>query len=424
MFARIVNALCSAKETAKLPLPRLVSTLWLTGCAGKAVKTGTIFFPPAPNQPRIQFLKGIADSRDIEDIKSGFTLFMTGQQEVDAVKSIGKPYGVTTHKGKIYVSDLGASSIVIIDPALKEVKFLKGNYGLGKLKKPANVAFDAEDNMYVSDALRKDIAVFSPAGEFLRAIGKEADIKPADIAVEGDDLYVLDIANNEIKIFDRREGTLSRSFGKATELVEGLSVPTSLAMDSKGFLYATNIGSGKIIKMDRDGHVLMTFGKIGDIVGEFARPKGITVDHEGRIYVVDGGHQNVQIFNETGRILAFFGDPGLPVGSLNLPVGIAVTQDNLAYFQKLAAPGFILEAVIIVTNQFGDHKLSVYGLGRWRGYVEPPPEKEQKGAGAEKPKPDKETEQKKAGAAKMEPEKEKEQKGTGTTNPEPDKEKK
>jgi sugar lactone lactonase YvrE len=380
----------------RIAVMALASTLYLAGCSGPAVKKAPIFFPPPPNPPRIQFLKGIADSKDIEEVKGGFTLFMTGQQEADAIKTIGKPYGVTAYKGKIYVSDLGASSIVIIDPARKDVSYLKGNYGLGKLKKPSNVAFDAEDNMYVSDALRKDVVVFSPAGEFLRAIGKETNMKPADIAVDGDDLYVLDIANNEIKIFDRKEGTLARSFGKATEQAEGLAVPTNFTLDDKGFLYATNIGTGKIIKMDRDGHILMSFGKLGDIVGEFARPKGITVDPKGRIFVVDGGHQNVQIFNETGRILAFFGDPGLTSGSLNLPVGIAVTRDNLDYFQKMAAPGFILEEAIIVTNQFGNEKLSIYGLGQMEGYKEPTPEElQKKGTTAPKPEPEKEKEKEK-----------------------------
>ena len=350
----------------------LLAAICLAGCAGPEIKTGPVFFPPPPNPPRIQFLKGIADSRDIEEIKSGFTLFMTGKQEADTVKPIVKPYGISTHKGKIYVSDLGGSSIVIIDPAKKDVSYLKGNYGLGKLKKPSNVAFDANDNIYVSDPLRKDVVVFRPDGEFLRAIGKEYNMKPADIAISGDDLFVLDLANNVIKAFDLRDGSLVGDFGKATESgAEGLAVPTSLAMDSKGFLYATNIATGKVIKMDRDGHILMTFGKLGDIVGEFARPKGIAVDGEGRIFVVDGGHQNVQIFNDKGRILAFFGDPGLPVGSLNLPVGVATTTENLDYFQKMAAPGFKVEEVIIVTNQFGDAKLSVYGLGRMEGGVYP-----------------------------------------------------
>ena len=82
---------------------------------------------------------------------------------------------------------------------------------------------------------------------------------------------------------------------------------------------------------------------------------------------MDGGQQNVQVFNETGRILVFFGDPGLLRGSLNLPVGIAVTKDNLDYFQKMAAPGFVLEAVILVTNQYGAEKVSVYGLGQMQG---------------------------------------------------------
>jgi hypothetical protein len=48
---------------------------------------------------------------------------------------------------------------------------------------------------------------------------------------------------------------------------------------------------------------------------------------------------------------------------LNLPAGIAVTKDNLQIFQQQAAPGFQLEKVIFVLNQYGKPSISVYGLG-------------------------------------------------------------
>jgi DNA-binding beta-propeller fold protein YncE len=194
-------------------------------------------------------------------------------------------------------------------------------------------------------------------------------MKPSDVAVDGDSVYVLNIQKNrnQIEIFDRKSGKLVGSIGKTSAEKEGLAIPTNFTLDSKGFLYTTNAGSGKVIKLDKDGHFLLSFGEMGDIVGKFARPKGIAVDHEDRIYVVDGGNQNVQIFNEKGRLLAFFGDPGLLRGSLNLPIGITVTRDNLDYYQKFAAPGFILEAAILVTNQYGAEKITVYGLGQMQG---------------------------------------------------------
>lgn len=347
----------------------LLLALLLSGCAGSQVKTGPIFFPPAPNPPRIQYLMGISDSSDIEGKKSSFSLILTGRESTELTRRISKPYGITSHKGKIYVCDIGVGNVIIIDPALKTFEYLKGNVNIGKLKKPANTTVDKDGNLYVADVARKEIVVFTPAGDFLRAIGKEVDMKPSDVLVDEDSLYVLDIQkkNNEIKVFDLRSGALKGSFGKAVEGGEGLAIPTNFTMDDKGFIYTTNAGTGRIIKLDKDGHILFAFGEFGDIVGKFSRPKGVAVDHEGRIYVVDSGSQNVQIFTDKGRIIAFFGDPGLVKGSLNLPASITVTKDNLEYFQTFAAPGFILEAAILVTNQYGEDKISVYGLGQMQG---------------------------------------------------------
>ena len=57
----------------------------------------------------------------------------------------------------------------------------------------------------------------------------------------------------------------------------------------------------------------------------------------------------------------------LAAGALNLPAGIALTTEDLDYFQTLADPDFILEQVIFVTNQMGDAKVSIYGLGHKKG---------------------------------------------------------
>src|SRR5690348_1712295 len=51
-------------------------------------------------------------------------------------------------------------------------------------------------------------------------------------------------------------------------------------------------------------------------------------------------------------------------GSTSLPAGVWVDYDHVKYFQQYAAPGFKVEYLIFVTNQYGDHKVSVYGFGR------------------------------------------------------------
>ena len=349
-----------------LVFPLLASLL--SGCAGSNGPTGPVFFPPAPNPPRVQYLMKISDSQDIEGKKSSFSLFVLNDKDDDAVKPIKKPYGVTTRNGKIYICDVGGATVSIIDPSRKTFEYLKGNFSVGKLRKPINIAVDGDGTMYIADIERKEILVYDAAGNFKNAFGKDLDMKPTDVAVDGKYLYVVDIAHSEVKVLDGKTGKLLERIGKGSEKSEGLALPTNFAVDGKGFIYVTNTMTGKVMKFDRDGHLLLSFGKLGDGFGQFGRPKGIAVDDSGRIYVADSAHQNVQIFNEKGRLLMFFGDPGsAPDGTMNLPSGVAVSKDNLDYFQKLADPSFQLESVIFVINQYGPNKVAVYGLGQQRG---------------------------------------------------------
>ncbi|GFE62106.1 hypothetical protein [Geobacter sp. AOG2] len=341
----------------------------VSGCAGnKGVVSGEpVFFPPPPDDPRIQYLTGISDSSDITGLQSNFSLVLTGGEKADVIRGVGKAFGITTHKGKIYIAATTSGQVIVIDIANKTFEYLKGAIGPGALKKPVSVALDDDDNIYVADTGRKEIVVYNAAGNFVKSFGKESEkSKLVGIVASGPNLYAIDNRANEIKVFDRKTRELVTTFGKSED-ANAMSLPSYIAADADGNLYTTNIGSGKILKYDRDGHLLSAFGKFGDSFGEFARPRGIAVDGSGLIYVVDAGHQNVQIFNKEGRILTFFGNPGLPAGSLNLPAGIAVTKDNLEYFQKFAAPGFRLENVIFVVCQYGKPSISVFGYGAMEG---------------------------------------------------------
>lgn len=367
MRVEIPVSACSRKSLSRsfIILPLLMG-MAIAGCSAPKAREEAVFFPFPPNKPRVQFLGSISNSTDVEGVRRKFSLFVFGKKEADRVKTIKKPYGVATYKGKIYVSDTGAARIAVIDPLKKTFGYLQVNSSAGRLRKPVNLCIDDSGRLYVSDTERKEVVVFRENGEFVTALGGDLDMKPADVAVDDKFLYVLDMKHYEIKLFERETGKLLRSIGKGSAEAEGLNYPTNLALDADGFIYVTNAGNGKVIKLDRDGHILAAFGKLGDGFGQFGRPKGISIDREQRIFVADGAHQNVQIFNAEGRLLLFFGNPGLPLGSMNLPADVYVTTDNLEHFQKLADPSFELEQVILVTNQFGNSKLSIYGLGRQR----------------------------------------------------------
>lgn len=343
---------------------------FLGGCAPTVVKkNGPVFFPPAPNPPRVQFLLGVGDSRDVEGAETEVSLFSMNAAQNDAVKGFIKPYGVAAYGENIYISDTLAGKVAVINLSQKTFKWLKGDFGPGKLKKPINLSVDHQGNLYVADSVRKKIVAFDAEGNFLKVYGEAYDMAPVDVAVDDRRIYALDRSRSKILVFDKKGGELIEGLGQdSADPMGNLALPTNMTLTDKGIFYVTNIASGRIVKLDRDGHMLNTVGKMGDGFGQFGRPKGVATDSNNHFYVVDSAHQNVQLFDENDRLLMFFGAPGLPTGSMNIPAGIAVTDNNLQFFQQMAAPDFELEQVIFVVNQVGEHKLGIYGLGKRKNF--------------------------------------------------------
>ena len=355
----------------------LLSTLLLTGCASdntcKYIPDKPIFFPPAPDEPHIQFLTGINSTDDIggEKKKSTFSLVVTGKEQADVVKKLGKAYGITAHKGKIYTAEGMFKKISIVDPVNGTIETLDGTKTpKGALAYPVNTAFDDDDNLYVADTVRREIVVFDAKGNFKGAFGKGIDPKSkfTDVKVFDGKIFALDLGTSRIRVLDRTTGEQLVEFGYSEKPNQSLRFPGNFSQDPDGNIFTTNIGNNMVMKHDRDGNFLGSFGGTGDQFGMFSKPKGITLDKQKNIYVVDGGTNLVQLFDEKFRLLTLFGWPGLPYGSLNGPTGIAVSYENLGYFQKYAAPRFKLEAVIYVISQFGQEfcipRISVYGIGQ------------------------------------------------------------
>ncbi|HIJ97177.1 MAG TPA: hypothetical protein HPP94_15860 [Desulfuromonadales bacterium] len=359
----------------------LLTFLLLAGCATdttcKYVSNEPIFFPPAPDEPRIQYLTGINSTSDIRinKKKGGISFIATGKEQEEADIILGKSYGIEVHKGKIYVAEGQGKTVRIIDLKAGTITEPKGvKSPAGALKYPLNLTLDDDDNLYVADTARRDVAVYDAAGNyktsFAKGYGKglEAKSKITDVKFYKGKLYALDLGSGLVRVFDPKTLEQLTEFGKSDKPGLSLSLPGNFTIDDDGFIYITNLGSNKVTKYDLDGNYVGSFGGVGDQFGQFSKPKGIALDPSKQIYVVDGGTNVVQLFNDQFRVLTYFGMPGLPYGSLNNPAGIATSTDNIAYFQKFAAPGFKVTHLIYVTSQFGSEfcipRISVYGFGQ------------------------------------------------------------
>ena len=334
----------------------------LAGCTTTkpATKIYT-FFPPAPDEPRIQFLTSFSSDAELGRTWS-FADFITGEQPAGGLV---KPYGLALHGGKIFVCDTVANLIEVFDLKKHRATYFVPQ-GEGRLRMPINLTIDTNGTRYVADTGRKQVVIFDNDGNFLSAIGKTDEMKPADVVVSTNRIYVGDMLNHVVRVYNKADQKFLFAIPSTNSVAtnEGkLYSPANLALDKNGRLLVSDVGGFAVQIYDLDGKYLQTLGQHGLAPGSFARPKGVAVDYHGLAYVVDAATQVVQIFDPEGRLLLYFGQPGASTrGQLVLPASIKVDYDHVGYFQKYVAPGRQCEYLILVTSQFGPDKVSVYGF--------------------------------------------------------------
>ena len=157
-----------------------------SGCqAPKAVDKAAIapvFFPPPPNQPRLQFLTSYSGAEDFGGPKTNFLeFFLLGPPE-KAIDQIVRPYGVAIHDGKIYVCDVAQKQIEVLD--LENNKFSTFPLGRG-VQSPVNIFIEADGTKYVADYDAGTVFVYNDKDRLVSFLGNELQIKPIDVDVRG-----------------------------------------------------------------------------------------------------------------------------------------------------------------------------------------------------------------------------------------------
>ncbi len=170
---------------------------------------------------------------------------------------------------------------------------------------PLGIAFDAQGNMFVTDAggQSQRVHMFGPDGALVRDFGTTAGLNhPNGIAVDAaGNVYVADSNNGRLMAFDAA-GALIGVVARGPR-VDNLGMPRGVAIDGKGRIYVVD-ATGHAVQMYRAVQAgdtapvhLTSFGLEGRNDGAFEFPNGITVDGRGRVYVADWNNDRVQIWS-------------------------------------------------------------------------------------------------------------------------------
>lgn len=349
----------------KIALLLILSSMFI-GCATsptadkqESVARAFSFWPPFPEEPRVQFLTSYQYSGDVEAPRSKLDELIYGKEE--QVLPINKPYGVEMRNGVIYICDTRNKNVMVLDLQKHETRLI-GKSGMARMGSPTDIDIAEDGMIYVSDLNRGVIFAFDENERHVISIGFEG-FQPTGVAVFGDEIYACDFGENKVEIFNRFTGERLRSIGERGDQDGQFVRPLGIDIDLMGNVYVSDVVRCRIQKFSPGGVLLSAYGTHGDTFGSFARPKLLAVDREGITYVVDASFSNVQMFNQKNELLMFFGTSGDHPGSMLLPVGVSINEDSLEYFTDYIHPAFEAQRLILVTNQFGTHKVSVYALG-------------------------------------------------------------
>lgn len=178
----------------------------------------------------------------------------------------------------------------------------------------------------------------SGTGQFISPIGVTVDFSG--------NVYVVDFGNNRIQKFTNT-GIFTAQWGSTCRLSDRFGCidpdgngplavgdgqfygPHSIAVDSLGNVYVTELFNRRVQKFSHNGVFITKWGMQGTGDGQFNSPRGITVDSLGNIYVVDGGNHRIQKFSNNGNFITKWGILGSGDGQFSFPLDI--TTDSLDY---------------------------------------------------------------------------------------------
>lgn len=237
----------------------------------------------------------------------------------------GRPSAVAADPvGGYWVGDAEAGSVTRYDER-GEPRFALG-VGPGEFGQPGDILVDAGDgSVYVSDAARHRVVVYSSAGLRLRTIGSAAPADdsppapgtfrtPTGMAIAGDELLVGDALNFRVQAFDKQSGAYRYCLGtfRASSFFSPNSGPArtfgmvqGLSVDALGRLYVADAFQGQVVVVDRGtGAVIGRIGAFGDAPGALRGPSDALIDGQGRLIVANADHGRLEIYGLDG-----FADP-------------------------------------------------------------------------------------------------------------------
>lgn len=197
-------------------------------------------------------------------------------------------------------------------------KLSLGHFGhaISQFNTPTKIQFDAVDNLYVLDLNNQRIQIFDEKFIFsqsypLPSVNQAQMIVSDFLFVNKNKKFFINSTSKTLAIVDKNNN-LEQNLGQRSienrkrQMQEDRFIsPSHIAVDKNNNVYITDQASQKIKKFNAKGDYLTAWGQWGSSQREFYKPKSIAIE-QGIIYIVDYGNYRVQQLNIEGEFLGEF----------------------------------------------------------------------------------------------------------------------
>ncbi|MFB3815073.1 MAG: hypothetical protein ACE14L_13270 [Terriglobales bacterium] len=202
----------------------------------------------------------------------------------------------------IYVTEPAKGRIAVYDSRGKFKRYLGDRDGEGLFAHPASIAIDRVGrHIYVADSLSHLIFKLDMDGNVVARFGNRRGGRgpgqfrsPTAIAVNHQELVVLDLGNSRLQVLDLA-GHYLREFALPVRFPSEWADAT-VALDDQGHIFMSNPAVGTVQLLDRNGALIHSFWGKGGQPESFGMPTGVWVDAQRHLYVVDTRRHRVQVF--------------------------------------------------------------------------------------------------------------------------------
>ena len=228
--------------------------------------------------------------------------------------------------GQKFTSEPTHISVSSNNPVLKFGE--KGN-GCGTFSNPYDITIDNDGVLYVADRDNRLIQKFSANGDFLSQFSvndHNENCSTVDMALDLNNglIYCTDIILERYRHSAGNNMLVFNFDGELQHLHKLSDIPFShsIAMNSQGHIFISDITNKCIFKVDKEGNKLCR-------MGSFGYPSYITIADDDSVMASDVSRNCIYIFNPDGTLRLKFGSSGTGPGQLKQPWGVATDGENI-----------------------------------------------------------------------------------------------